>query len=144
MMMQTQTEALHGEHDEHEHDEPHVLPIGVYLAVWGALVVLTAITVTVAHFDFGQWNTVVAMVIATIKGSLVALYFMHLRYDNKLNLLILLGSLMLVSIFFYPTLTDLISRGYTDPVKFEEINVPVPASMPAPGAPLPAEGGEHH
>lgn len=119
--------STHAHASAQGHDEPHVLPVSLYLAVWGGLVVLTGITVVVAHYDFGQWNTVVAMVVATVKASLVALYFMHLRYDNKFNLLILLGSLMLVSIFFYPTLTDLMSRGYTDPMRAQEINVPLPS-----------------
>ena len=101
----------------HSKDEPHVLPVSLYLAVWGGLVVLTAITVVVAHYDFGQWNTVVAMVVATIKASLVALYFMHLRYDNKLYLIILLASLLFVSIFFTPTLIDLHTRDALDPIK---------------------------
>ncbi|MCS6913533.1 MAG: cytochrome C oxidase subunit IV family protein [Myxococcales bacterium] len=102
---------------KHGHDEPHVLPVSVYVAVWAALVVLTGITVYVAHFDFGSWNTIIAVLVATTKASLVSLYFMHLRYDNKFNLLILLGSLMLVAIFFYPTLTDLTTRGLIEPIR---------------------------
>src|SRR5437762_88504 len=118
---------------EHDHDEPHVLPVKMYLAVWGTLVMLTAITVFVAHFDFGSWNTIVAMVIATTQASLVALYFMHLRCDNKFNLLILLGSLLLVGIFFYPTLTDLTSRGLVDSLRNQIINLNLPGAEPSPG-----------
>lgn len=137
------TTAGHDEAEAHARDEsePHVLPVWIYLAVWAALVVFTGITVFVAHYDFGSWNTVVAMTVATIKGSLVALYFMHLRYDNRLNMLVLLGSLMMVSIFFYPTLTDLVSRGYTDPLRAEEINLPAPPTT-VPGAAA-AHGGGH-
>ena len=138
--MTTMTVESHGKgHDQHghDHDEPHVLPVSFYLAVWGALVVLTAITVVVAHFDFGSWNTVIAMVVATIKASLVAMFFMHLRWDNKLNLIILLGSLMLVAIFFYPTLTDLTSRGLMDSLR-DQIITYVGPQPPAGG------GGGHH
>lgn len=136
--------AADGHGHGHDDDEPHVLPLGVYLAVWGTLVVLTGITVFVAHFDFGAWNTVVAMVVATIKASLVALYFMHLRYDNKLNLVVLLGSLMLVSIFFYPVLTDLTSRGYTDSTRAKEINLPAPPSALPAGVNAHGGGAAHH
>jgi cytochrome c oxidase subunit 4 len=122
---------------EHGHEEHHIHPIGLYVIIWAALVVLTAITVIVAQFDFGAWNTVVALLVATIKGSLVALYFMHLRWDNKFNLIILLGSLMLVFIFFYPTLTDLTTRGTIDPLRNEEIGLPQPPAAPPAAPPAP-------
>ena len=51
----------------------HVLPLKIYLGVAGALFVLTGVTVWVAGFDFGEWNIIVALLIACIKGSLVAL-----------------------------------------------------------------------
>lgn len=126
----------------HEHHEPHILPISVYLAVWAALVVLTAVTVAVSRFDFGSANTLIALLVATIKGSLVALFFMHLYYDNKLNLIILVSSLLFVSIFFTPTLIDLATRGTLDPLKGQHYYkmytakpVPMPAPAPAPAAP---------
>ena len=62
--MSAETHAMALDHG----DEPHVLPLRVYLSVWGVLMVLTVTTVAVAQFNFGSWNTVVAMVIATIKG----------------------------------------------------------------------------
>lgn len=141
----------------HEHHEPHVLPISVYLAVWAALVILTAVTVIVSRFDFGSANTLIALLVATIKGSLVALFFMHLYYDNKLNLIILVSSLLFVSIFFTPTLIDLATRGALDPLKgrhyfkmYTAQPVPMPAApaptaaAPAPAAPTPAApAGEH-
>lgn len=131
------TEHGHG----HEHaDEQHVLPISVYLGVWGALVFLTVVTVAVSRFDFGSANTFIALLVATIKGSLVALYFMHLRYDNKLNLIILVSSLLFVSIFFTPTLIDLGTRDSIDPIKGSHYyklatSKPVPMPVVAPAAP---------
>lgn len=140
-------ESAHGHghghgHDGHDHDEPHVLPISVYLGIWGSLVVLTVITVAVSRFDFGSMNTVIAMLVATIKASLVALYFMHLRYDNKFNLIILVASLLFVSIFFTPTLTDLATRGALDPIKTRQVynllNAPPAPPRQAPAAVPPA------
>ncbi len=127
-------------HDEHGHgDEPHVLPLSVYLGVWAALVLLTAFTVAVSRFDFGTANTFVALLVATVKGSLVALYFMHLRYDNKLNLIILISSLMFVSIFFTPTLIDLGTRGAIDPIKDRVyFKMATAKPLPMPVAPAPA------
>jgi cytochrome c oxidase subunit 4 len=148
--------SAHGHgHDGHHGDEPHVLPLSVYLAVWAALVVLTVITVAVSRFDFGAANTVIAMLVATVKGSLVALFFMHLYYDNKLNLIILISSLVFVAVFFTPTLIDLSSRGFLDGIKtragYKLATTPpsldpqpapeaAPAATPAPAAaPAPAE-----
>ncbi len=141
----------HGQGHGHD-DEPHVLPLQVYLGVWAALVVLTILTVAVSRFDFGSANTFVALFVATIKGSLVALFFMHLRYDNKLYLIILLASLLFVSIFFTPTLIDLHTRDALDPIKGRAVyklskakpeplsaalTAPAPAAAPA-VAPAPA------
>lgn len=77
-------------HDSHGHDDVglgHILPKKVYWAVFFALMVLTVITVVVAKvkaFDFGSLNLVIAMAIASVKASLVALYFMHLKYENPI------------------------------------------------------------
>ena len=61
----------------HEHGGPKV-----YAATLAALLAFTAITVFVAQFDFGSVNVVVALTVATIKATLVALIFMHLRWDK--------------------------------------------------------------
>jgi cytochrome c oxidase subunit 4 len=58
--------------------------IRIYLVVWGALVVLTAVTVAVSYVHLGLMNVVVALLVASVKASLVALFFMHLRYESRL------------------------------------------------------------
>ncbi|MCH8027221.1 MAG: cytochrome C oxidase subunit IV family protein, partial [candidate division Zixibacteria bacterium] len=60
---------------------PHILPLRIYLGVAGALLLLTAFTTMVAREDFGSWNLIVALSIAATKATLVALFFMHLKYD---------------------------------------------------------------
>jgi cytochrome c oxidase subunit 4 len=86
----------------------HIVPRSVLLAVFAALVVLTVITVTAAtpRFDFGAWNVWIALSIATIKAGLVALYFMHLRYDNPFYGLIFLTALLFLAIFLGIVLLD--------------------------------------
>jgi cytochrome c oxidase subunit 4 len=90
------------------HDEiAHVTPVRLLLGVWGALMVLTVITVAVTTIDFGpRVNLVIAMAIATIKAGLVVTYFMHLRWDRPFNTLVFLGSLLFVSLFISMTLFD--------------------------------------
>jgi cytochrome c oxidase subunit 4 len=87
----------------------------VYLGVFLALLTLTVITVWVAFHDFGLWNIVVAMGVATIKGSLVCLYFMHLRYDNRLNQVIFIASFVFLAIFVGLTLSDELTRSVEKP-----------------------------
>ena len=87
---------------KHEH---HIIPLSTYFKVFGALMVLTALTVLTAQVDLGGWiNIIVAMVIATIKASLVLMFFMHLYYDNKTNLIFFLGSILFLVIFITFTL----------------------------------------
>lgn len=89
----------------------HIVPLRVYLALGMTLFALTVITVMVSFFDFGGFNLVVAMMIATVKGSLVALYFMHLKYDNKLYLSIFTITLLFLGVFIMFTLFDTLNRG---------------------------------
>ena len=73
----------HGSATEHHEGElGHIIPLKVYQTVLGILLVLTVITVAVSRIDFGSMNLVVAMIIASIKAGIVALYFMHLKYEN--------------------------------------------------------------
>ncbi len=53
---------------------------------FAALIVLTIVTVKIAKLDFGgvAINISIAMLIASIKAGLVALYFMHLKWEEKL------------------------------------------------------------
>lgn len=95
----------------------HILPLKLYLTIAGALFFLTIITVLVAQFHFGAWNIVVALGIAAIKGTLVGLYFMHLKYDNKLYMTIFVVSLLFLAVFIGFTMLDTMFRGEINPVE---------------------------
>jgi cytochrome c oxidase subunit 4 len=86
----------------------HVVPPAVLLAVFAALVVLTVVTVAAAGqwFNFGSWSLWIALTIATVKASLVALYFMHLRYDQPFYGLIFVTALLFLAIFLGIVLLD--------------------------------------
>ncbi|UCD62872.1 MAG: cytochrome C oxidase subunit IV family protein [Candidatus Zixiibacteriota bacterium] len=94
----------------------HILPLKVYLGVGAALIVLTAITVTVSFFNFGPYNLLVAMVVAAIKASLVALFFMHLKYDSKLYMIIFVAAILFLAVFIIFTLFDTLLRGDVEPI----------------------------
>lgn len=86
----------------------HVVPVQVLLGVFGALMVLTAITVAVSYFDFGALNLWVAMGVASVKAALVALYFMHLRYDSAFHSLIFVIAVVTLGVFLAIIMLDTI------------------------------------
>ena len=99
----------------------HVTPLMVYLAVGGALLVLTIVTVAVSYVDLGPFNLVVAMGVATAKAMLVALFFMHLYYDNKLFMAVFLSGLLFLGIFIILTMFDTMKRDMI----YEEVARPI-------------------
>jgi cytochrome c oxidase subunit IV len=84
----------------------HVAPLRVLLGVFAVLLALTFTTVAATWFDFGGWALAIALGIATVKASLVALYFMHLRYDNPFYAVIFLTALLFLALFLSLTLLD--------------------------------------
>jgi cytochrome c oxidase subunit 4 len=78
-----------------------------------ALLVGTGLTVIAAFYDF-PWrlNTVVALTIATIKATLVVLYFMHVRYSMRLVWVIVASALFWLAILFALTFSDYLTRGW--------------------------------
>lgn len=83
---------------------------GTYAAVWGVLVVLTAVTVLVSYVDLGAMNVVVALFIASVKASLVALYFMHLRHEDRLVWGFALTPILFLVLIIAGTLSDTLFR----------------------------------
>lgn len=93
----------------------HISSARFYLGIFLALVFLTYLTVKVSYYDFGSWNAILAIVIATAKASLVATFFMHLRHDKLFNTLAFLAAFLFLSIFILLTYDDVGHRGEFDP-----------------------------
>jgi len=55
----------------------------LYYTIWIALLCLTVVTAAVSFVDLGRFNTVIALVIATVKALLVVLFFMHVKYTSE-------------------------------------------------------------
>lgn len=106
-------------HDPHSHAEPHVVPIALFSKVLVALLILTGITVWVAQINFGIFNIVVAMVIASIKASLVILFFMHGKYESKILWVYILLPFVLLAIMIGGVFIDNPFRSLPTPVKVE-------------------------
>ena len=94
------------DHDGGHEGFSHVMPLKLLFSIFAMLIVLTMLTVCVAQLDLGSWEIIITMLIATTKASLVAIYFMHLRYDSLFNATILAFSLLFVALFIGFTLID--------------------------------------
>ncbi len=110
----THSESPNTAHAEAEH-VGHVMPLGVLAAVFLTLLVLTFATVAATWVDLEPWNLAIALAIATVKAALVALYFMHLRYDHPFNALIFVTALVFLAMFLGGALTD--SLQYRDDIE---------------------------
>ena len=93
------------QHEEH-HEVGHVVPVRILFTTGIGLLILTGVTVLIADFDFGNANIWIALAIAVLKGSLVLLFFMHLKYDRPFNAVIFVASLAFVALFISFALTD--------------------------------------
>ncbi len=93
-------------------DKHHITARFTYYKVFGALIILTIVTVlaSLPQFDAGHWNTFIAMFIATIKASLVVWWFMHQNHEGHLNRLIFISGFVFLIIFFGLTAADVFTR----------------------------------
>jgi cytochrome c oxidase subunit 4 len=77
----------------------HATSPAIYAKILGVLLALTVITVLAAGMNFDTMNVVIALGIASIKGSLVALFFMHLRHDKPMSAIIFVSGLAMLAVF---------------------------------------------
>lgn len=124
--------------DEHNQEEfsdvehePH--SSAIYVKTLTALLILTVITVAASYVDFGAGNVVIALFIASIKAILVALFFMHLRYDRPVNAVIACTGFLFLGIFLMFDFIDFGTRNNLRPVNWDG-KMPIETVAPAPGA----------
>jgi len=121
------THDAHAAGHAHEDFHPHVTPVWIYVATWVALMVLTAITYYASTLDLGLANLAIALIIATTKATIVALFFMHLKWDLRFHAIIFSFSLIFLGIFIAFTMYDTETRGRNDPVQADRpLNVANP------------------
>jgi cytochrome c oxidase subunit 4 len=92
----------------------HVAPKSMYYAVFGALIVGTALTVGAAFVDLGALNNVVMLLIASVKALLVILFFMHVRWSTRLTWVVAASGFVWLIILFGLTMTDYLTRGWVE------------------------------
>lgn len=99
------------------------MSLSMLFTIFAALIFFTIATVVISKFDLGPWEIPITMAIATTKAALVAVYFMHLRYDNPFHAMIFCFSLFFVGLFLGGTLMDV--RAYQkDLIPFSSADSP--------------------
>jgi cytochrome c oxidase subunit IV len=88
----------------------HIVSPVVYIVIFVSLMLGTAITIWAAFQNFGKFNIVIALAIATIKATLVVLYFMHARYSPKRTQLVIVCAVFWLAIMLALTLADYDTR----------------------------------
>ncbi|MFC2114528.1 cytochrome C oxidase subunit IV family protein [Bacteroidota bacterium] len=82
-----------------EHEKHHIVSFNTHLWVWVALLVFTVLTVASVLVDLKNVVVFTALLIATIKATIVVFYFMHLKFESKI-LALMLGLTMMVFVSF--------------------------------------------
>lgn len=98
------SDSGHGQAAEH-HEHPQV----PYFLIFGALAVMTVVTIGASYVDIGKsGNVILAMFLASIKASLVMMFFMHLKYEKKTLVLIALAPFALAAILAVALFPDVV------------------------------------
>jgi cytochrome c oxidase subunit 4 len=94
-------------------EQGHVASKGFYLAIGATLLLLTLITVKAAFINLGMFNPVVALLIATIKATLVILFFMHVKgASEKLTGAVVVSGFFFLGILLCLSLADYLTRAW--------------------------------
>ena len=89
----------------------HIVPSRLNWLIWAILMLATYVTYRVAQIDLGLFNTVVALVIATCKASIVVLIFMQVKYTSeKMTKAVLIFAVAWLILLLFLSLTDYSSR----------------------------------
>ncbi len=100
---------------DNEHGIAHTASKTVLLGTFGALLVLTLVTVLATKIDLGpSRNLMLALTIAVIKATLVVLFFMHLLYDKVFHSVLVVGGILAAALFVGIAVMD--SGEYQDQV----------------------------
>lgn len=92
----------------------HIVPFKTYLNVLIVLLVMTGLTVafapSVSGIELGIVSTMLAIGIASFKAFLVGAYFMHLKYDDKLFVLLMGTAVFFLILLFAFSVGDIYTR----------------------------------
>jgi cytochrome c oxidase subunit 4 len=95
----------------HDHEPEHTASVRSYVVVFAILLALTAVTTVVAFIDLGRLNIVLMLAIAVTKAVIVILFFMHVRYSDRLTAAVVASGFIWLAIMIAFTMSDFAARG---------------------------------
>ncbi len=132
------TDSHADNHGHHEGEFSHPASIRMLLTIFTILVLLTLLTVYQSTLDIGDMEIWLSLAIATVKASLVILFFMHLLWDKPFNAILFISSLIFVSLFLGFTLLD--ADAYSNKIELRDTLAESMKPEPAPEAPVTPTG----
>jgi cytochrome c oxidase subunit 4 len=99
----------HNETDAHSGID-HIVPVSTYLVVFVVLLVLLVVTLWIAYIPLGNFNLPIALSIAIVKGVLIMMFFMEVKYGSKLLWVFAGGSFVFLLIMLSLTMNDYLTR----------------------------------
>lgn len=96
---------------EHTEHSEHIMSSSFYWLIWAILIGATFLTAWIATVDLGAFNTVIALIIATCKASIVVLFFMHVKYTSeKMTKAVLIAAVFWLLLLLVLSLADYSTR----------------------------------
>lgn len=93
-----------------ENEKDHIIPYRTFLFVLAGLIILTIISVAVTKIHLGTLTVFIALLIAAVKSAFVLRIFMHLKFENKMFTIMVLGVIALIGVVIFITLLDYLYR----------------------------------
>jgi len=93
-----------------ENEKNHIIPYRTFLFVLAGLIVLTLTSVTLTRISLGAMTVAIALIIAAVKSSFVLRIFMHLKFENRMFSLAVMGVISLFTAVLIVTLLDYLNR----------------------------------
>ena len=91
-------------------NKPHITSYGSHVTILVILLIFTWATVSITRVNLGPWSVTTALIIASLKATLVLLYFMHLKFDSKILRWSFLAVLLLFILVIVFTFVDYLFR----------------------------------
>jgi len=93
-----------------EHTERHITPFSLFAKVLIVLLILTTVSVLITEMHFGALSVAVALTVASVKVSLVLIFFMHLKWENTFLRLMVAGVFIIFTLVIIFTFIDYLLR----------------------------------
>ena len=93
-----------------EEKEHKIFPYEGYGKILVVLLLLTTITISITSIDLAAWSVAVALIVACVKGGIVLMYFMHLKFENTMLKVLVFGVIGLFAVVLIITFLDYLYR----------------------------------